>query len=231
MTTAELPRGVRNFNPGNIRDGEPWQGLVGKADDHDVSFCVFKDPTWGIRAICRILIGYQDNYGIRTIRGVINRWAPSVENDTNAYIAAVDGALDFAGADDQLDLHTYAHLKPLVEALIRHENGKGPLSTPNTWYGADVVDTGLTLAGVVKPAAVVAKVPVTRESVAASLVGSAGIAQLADVAPRIADTINLQQDNITSGQILRIGIAVVTIALAAFIAWSQVKKHMIGVVA
>ena len=52
IADAELPRGIRNHNPGNIDKGADWEGL---ADDQssDSRFCVFKDPVWGIRAMAR----------------------------------------------------------------------------------------------------------------------------------------------------------------------------------
>lgn len=226
MTT---PRGIRNNNPGNIRDGnDKWQGL---ADiDTDTSFAVFKDPTWGIRALASILVTYQDKHKLRTIRGIINRWAPPKENNTIAYINAVAKACGVA-ADEIIDLHTYATMCPLVEAIIRHENGLGPKSTPNTWYDRATVDAGLARAGIVKPAEEIAKIPVTKETVAATGTAGLGVAQIADVAPHVIQAMESQQDHLTSGSYVRMFIGVATIAVAVYIAYAQVKKHQAGVVA
>lgn len=231
-----LPRGIRNANPGNIELGDPWQGLRPRDQQTDGRFAQFTAPTWGIRALARTLITYQDKHGIRTVRDIIHRWAPPVENDTGTYVNAVTSAVA-ASTSQQInptsliDVHDYATLSPIVEAIIRHENGRGPLKTANTWYGNDVIDEALHLAGITKPAPVVAKLPVTRETVAATGVGGVGVAQIAEVAPAVLSAIENSDDHLSSGSIVRIVVAVLTIGLAAFIAWSQIKKHQAGVVA
>ena len=139
---ATQTRGIRNNNPGNIRKSkDPWQGLAERQTD--AAFFVFKSPMYGIRALARLLITYQDKKKLRTIRDIIRRWAPQTENDTNAYIISV---ADFTGfAQDQiLDMHRFDHLKPLVEAIIRHENGQQP-------YTDTEITKALVLAGVEPP--------------------------------------------------------------------------------
>lgn len=225
-----IPRGIRNNNPGNIdRGNSKWQGLAADQTG-DSRFAVFKDATWGIRALAVTLITYQDKHKIETIRGIINRWAPPVENDTNAYVNAVALACDVS-ADEAVNVHNYSVMCPLAEAIIRHENGKGPLATPNTWYERATIDTGLQRAGVVKPAALVASVPVTKETIAATGTAGLGVAQIADVAPQVIAAMNSQQDQLTSGSYVRMFIGVATILVAVYIAYSQVKKHQAGVVA
>lgn len=229
MTTTV--RGIRNHNPGNLDKGSAkWQGLAPPDQQTDPRFAVFTDPTWGIRALARNLITYQDKYDILTIRAIISRWAPPVENNTQAYIDAVCASTGF-GADTMLNLHTYEHLCPIVEAIIRHENGKGPKSTPNSWYDRATVDAGLMKAGVVKKAATVAAVPVTKETVAATGTAAVGAGSIADAAPQIMAAVDGQQDSLNSGSWVRIILGVLTIGFAVYIAWSQVKKHQQGVVA
>jgi hypothetical protein len=228
---SSTPRGIRNHNPGNLDKGSAkWQGLAPPDQQTDPRFAVFIDPTWGIRAIARTLISYQDKYDIRTIRAIIARWAPPSENNTQAYIDIVC-ARSGLGADQQLDMHRYEHLKPIVECIIRHENGNGPKSNTNSWYDNATIDAALSRAGVVKSAAVVAAVPVTKETVAATGTASVGVAQLADVAPQVMQAVDSQQDHLNSGSWVRIIMGVATIGLAVYIAWSQVKKHQQGVVA
>ena len=136
------PRGIRNNNPGNIRkSADPWQGLADQQTDAD--FFVFTSPIYGIRALARTLIAYQDKHSLHTIRAIIGRWAPATENNTEAYVKAVadDSGLD---PDKTLDLHTYADLKPLVTAIIHHENGQQP-------YADAQIDKALVLSGVEPP--------------------------------------------------------------------------------
>ena len=223
------PRGVRNNNPGNIRLGEPWQGLRPPVERTDLDFCEFIDPAWGIRALARVLISYQDKYGLRTVAGIINRWAPANENNTFAYINAVCAATNVTPGQ-VLDMHDYVDLKPLVEAIIRHECGIGPLANPNTWYDSPTIDVGLMRAGVVKLHTVIAKVPVTKETLAASGTATLGAAQLAEVAPQVLTAIDSQQEHLSSGSYVRVVLGVMTIVLAGYIAYSQIKKHETGVV-
>ncbi len=118
----------------------------------------------GIRALAVTLITYhdkrraKDGSNIDTIREVIERWAPPNENNTSAYVNEVSKAVGVT-PDMIIDLHDYDTLRPLVEAIIRHENGRGPLKTPNTWYAAEVIEEGLRRAGVVKPIKTVKAVP------------------------------------------------------------------------
>jgi hypothetical protein len=231
MSKSELPRGIRNHNPGNIDKGaNNWQGLDKSNLTNESRFATFVDPTWGIRAMAVTLITYQDKYTLCTVRDIISRWAPSTENDTLAYIGFVCKQTKF-GPDEILNMHDYDYLCPMVEAIIRHENGRGPKSTPNTWYDRATVDTALQRAGVVKKTPVVAAVPVTKETVGATGSAGLGIAQLADQAPVVMQAMDSQQDHLNSGSYVRIFFGVAMIGLAVFIAYSQVKKHQSGVVA
>ena len=142
MTNKTPSRGIRNNNPGNLRRSkDPWQGLAENQTDED--FFIFKTPIYGIRALARTLISYQDEHGLRTIGKIINRWAPNNENDTAAYISFATEDTGFA-ADQPLDMHNYDNLKPIVLAIIKHENGQQP-------YTAAQVDKALVLAGVEPP--------------------------------------------------------------------------------
>ena len=157
-------RGLRNFNPGNIEFTETkWQGL----DDppSDGRFCRFTSPAYGIRAIARTLITYQGKYDINTIRGVVTRWAPSVENNTEAYIlsAATTAKRD---ADEPLDLQSYADCRAVVEAIIMHENGSQP-------YPSATLDQGLLMAGVKPPTKPAVRDP---KVIGAALLSSATVA-------------------------------------------------------
>lgn len=227
--SSGAPRGIRNNNPGNIRDGnDKWQGM--SKIDADKSFVEFDDPTWGIRALAVTLVTYQDKHKLRSIRAIISRWAPPNENNTEAYVAAVAKACHVA-PDESVNVHKYEVMCPLVEAIIRHENGQGPKTTLNTWYDRATIDTGLQRAGIVKKAETVAAVPVTKETVAATGTAGLGVAQIADVAPQVIQAIDSQQDHLNSGSYVRLFIGVATICLAVYIAYSQVKKHQTGVVA
>lgn len=144
----DTPRGIRNFNPGNIeRTAARWQGMA-LDQSSDARFIVFSHPVWGIRAIARTLITYQDKHQLRTVRRIIQRWAPNHENDTNAYVASVCKRLG-AGPDEAIDVYDYRTMLELVRAIVRHENGPGPLPGGD-WYGDSLLTDGLSLAGILR---------------------------------------------------------------------------------
>lgn len=152
--SRSLPRGIRNNNPGNIevtRPRTPWQGRVlPDSALSDGRFEQFVHARGGIRALARTLITYQDKHGCDTVRKIIARWAPPVENDTGAYVRMVAQHL---GVDpgETIDVQQYAVMRPLVEAIIRHENGDPTRFGRRAWYERDVIDAGLRLAGIEPP--------------------------------------------------------------------------------
>ena len=132
---SDLDRGLRNNNPGNIKDdGTPWLGKVGS----DGIFVIFSDITWGIRAMAKA-ITTMVNRGDNTIRLLINEWAPPSENSTDAYVNDVAGQTG-QGADDLLQLDP-ATLHDLIRAIINHENGAQAAQV----LDADI-DAGIALA-------------------------------------------------------------------------------------
>lgn len=145
MRPATTPRGIRNYNPGNIeRNATRWQGMA-TDQSGDARFVVFSHPVWGIRALARTLITYQDKHGLRTVRGIIERWAPPVENPTRAYAASVASRMGVA-LEQRIDVYDHPTMLALVRAIIRHENGNGPLQ--GEWYGEALLNDGLALAGI-----------------------------------------------------------------------------------
>jgi len=125
MASTSGARGIRNNNPGNIRWGDDWDGLVPKSQRTDKSFCQFTAPEYGIRAMIIILRNYEKKHGLNTVRKIINRWAPPVENDTEAYVNSVAKQVG-VDADKVIDVTDSRVMIPLLEAIITHENGSQP---------------------------------------------------------------------------------------------------------
>jgi hypothetical protein len=172
-------RGIRNNNPGNIdRNATKWQGM---ADDQssDPRFVVFKAPVFGIRALAKTLLAYQNQHGCRTIRQIINRWAPPNENKTEAYIQAV--AHDCGvGPDDTVSVDQVAAMLPLVKAIITHENGEQP-------YPDSLLLEGLHMAGVsdAAPKPLKAQNSFQAHAGAAVAMAAAGATEVAKQAPAV----------------------------------------------
>jgi hypothetical protein len=139
-----VPRGIRNRNPGNIdyHAANKWAGLA--TPPSDGRFCIFQEDQFGIRALAKLLCLYQSKHGCSTIQKIVNRWAPPVENNTNAYVNAVakqvgvepDAAIDLSADPDKLER--------LVRAIVRHENGPGPYD--GEWYTNAVYKLGIKMA-------------------------------------------------------------------------------------
>ncbi|MGB0713854.1 MAG: structural protein P5 [Gammaproteobacteria bacterium] len=141
--TSMQTRGIRNNNPGNLRinPANKWQGRVPENQRTDNEFEQFVSPVMGIRAMAVLLINYQDFHNLSTISDIIRRWAPPEDNNnTDAYVFSVARRTKIP-PDMPLDLHRYEDLRPLLEAMIYHENGVQP-------YDDATIDAGLARAGV-----------------------------------------------------------------------------------
>ena len=96
MRNNNLPRGLRNNNPGNIRrNSDVFQG---EKTSSDREFKQFKSMAYGYRAIFKILSNYYRNYKLDTIRKMIGRWAPhrkrTIQKSTfNLYLTTLESRL------------------------------------------------------------------------------------------------------------------------------------------
>lgn len=127
---SDLPIGLRNNNPGNIRPGDAWQGMTGE----NGGFIVFQDVTWGIRALATDItnkiqqgyntigkIGSVKDCSIDKVGSIISRYAPPSENNTASYISAVSADTGIP-ANQVIDLDAET-LHDLIRAIMNHENG------------------------------------------------------------------------------------------------------------
>lgn len=86
---TDLPRGLRNNNPGNIRfsNTNDWVGKIPYANNTDAgkAFEQYTELRYGIRA--KMVLIYNDiNARTNTIEKLILEYAPPNENNTVAYI-------------------------------------------------------------------------------------------------------------------------------------------------
>lgn len=111
----QLPRGMRNNNPLNIRhSASRWLGMADEQTDKD--FVQFKAMRWGIRAAFIIIRTYIKQYRCDTIAKIVSRWAPTSENNTKAYI---DRVVKFTGlqADKKLKFEDKTFICSIVQAM------------------------------------------------------------------------------------------------------------------
>ena len=85
----KTPRGLRNNNPLNIRKSRKttWVGQSEKQEDR--AFVQFCSMAYGYRAAFKVLQNYRVLYDCMTLRQYIQRWAPPIENNTEAYVSSV----------------------------------------------------------------------------------------------------------------------------------------------
>ena len=117
----------RNRNPLNIRYSNKvkWQGQEGQNKGF-VKFCAF---SMGYRAAVKILRSYHLRR-IRTLGAIIETWAPRSENNTMAYIKAVEQFMSprqsepfSVDYDTEIDLKNRDLVVQLLLAMTRVEMG------------------------------------------------------------------------------------------------------------
>ena len=111
-------------NVGNIR---PVGSTTG--------FQQFDTPEAGIKAIDDQLRIYGSKHKIKTLRGVISRWAPPSENDTEAYIKNVSQKTGLK-PDEEIDLSNPTIRHIISGPIVLQEQGlkrlKGSTAAPTT---------------------------------------------------------------------------------------------------
>ncbi len=119
-----MTRGERLNNPGNliIIKGMKYKGEIKSSDDR---FRQFETLYFGTRAMMKLLRSYVAN-GFNTIRRIIEKWAPSIENKTEDYIRTVSLLTDIE--PDALVIDTYHDISSLMKAMCRVEQGKDILT-------------------------------------------------------------------------------------------------------
>ena len=120
-----LPRdtlGMRLNNPGNIRPGAGFFGESGQ----DKGYAKFASDAAGLRAIQRLLMTYGNQYGINTLRGLANRYAPPSDNNpTENYIEFLSQK---TGIDPDEPINLAERGAEIIPAIIGFEQGKQPFS-------------------------------------------------------------------------------------------------------
>lgn len=103
-------------NPLNMR----FAGQPGAVNTN--GFAAFATPEMGVAATNQLFDKYADS-GINTLNGLISRWAPPSENDTNGYINTVSKATGLA-PDARIDLKDPAIRSNVQRAMAVVEGNK-----------------------------------------------------------------------------------------------------------
>lgn len=97
----------------------------GEVDSPDPVFKAFDTMRDGFRAGAKVLLVYYMVHGLNTVAQIIKRWAPGIENNTDAYIKDVCERTGWQSCDP-LNLTETDTLVKLVTAIAYHENGEYP---------------------------------------------------------------------------------------------------------
>lgn len=117
----KMSRGLRNCNPGNIRRGS-FRYKGEKAESSDSAFRQFESMEWGYRAMFVLLHTYSVKHKCCTLREIINRYAPPIENHTENYIRRVACATHLA-PDEDISTTDGVVMTAVVAAMSEVENG------------------------------------------------------------------------------------------------------------
>ncbi len=154
MSSDSKARGLRNNNPGNIKYGKFAQKMGATGADAQ-GFAIFPSMDQGVLADQMLILHYMKN-GYDTVRKIVGKYAPSSENDTNAYISAVSKRMHVS-PDAKLNPN---YLGSLTSAIIAQENGlrmaRAQNITATTHIGQVSINTAATdangIAGSIAPA-------------------------------------------------------------------------------
>ena len=119
--SIRIPRGIRNNNPLNIRVGNTWLGEVSNPTESE--FEQFVNVLYGLRAAFCILRRYIRRYHSNTIRKIVSRWAPKVENDTDRYCDFVAQRCN-VNPDAVIDYFDEELMVKIVRAMAKFECGE-----------------------------------------------------------------------------------------------------------
>jgi hypothetical protein len=246
---AKLPFGIRINNPGNLEQTNPrtpWQGRVADYALTQHRFEEFENPVKGLRALNRDLITKYDR-GLDTVKKIITVYAPATENNTKAYIKRVTDRLD---ADDdtcalevddeatkkkvsdicfranitentRLNLHDYETLNNLVRAIVRHENGKGPLPG-GEWYEDKTYTEAYRQAGITRT-----QKQVVTQSKTIRASGLAGVGGSVLGATAVLDAAQEAKSVLDPGSYIYAAITIIVLICCAYVVYDRVRKAKI----
>lgn len=125
-------RAIKNNNPLNIRrTSDHWKGMSTFQPDRE--FVSFNSVEYGFRAAFRIIHnGFKASPPRNTIRLIVSRWAPPVENNTDRYISFVSSFVALPPSA-YLDYYCKGLMVSLVRAMAYFESG--------TWFSSDVIES------------------------------------------------------------------------------------------
>lgn len=115
-----LPRGIRNNNPLNIKIGNDWQG---ERPNTDGVFEEFTTMQYGLRAAFIILRKYINKYERNTIRKIVHSWSPDGSRVESIYMSSVS-KWSAIGLDDPIKYEDRDTMCKIVQGMAKVETGR-----------------------------------------------------------------------------------------------------------
>lgn len=111
---------VAYHNPGNlVKSGSTWVGET----ERQGRYTAFRSAYYGLRALCIVILRYEQRHHIDTLEEFVYRFAPPSENNTDNYINFLSSELGI-GRRQKISLSVV--LPSLVKAVIKFEQGTMP---------------------------------------------------------------------------------------------------------
>jgi hypothetical protein len=140
------PRSWRNLNPGNIRPIAPpdhWQGQANIDTAPGGPFVIFAREEDGWRALCKVLLHYQERYNLLSVRAMLYRYAPPAENVTDAYVTRVCAKLGVQ-PDAPVNVSQWPVMRQMLLAIAAVEGGATCPPWPESGMIRGMMAAGLT---------------------------------------------------------------------------------------
>lgn len=136
VAPAPLPLGIRMNNPGNLRRAV---GLAKPAVKEN-GFVKFDTLSEGVFSLCKLMEQYYTHLGHRTLRQIVQAYAPPTENDTMRYetsLAAFARLNPLRAETNDLHLDRAWNALAVMRGIVWIENGNPPPSwrTQPEWVG------------------------------------------------------------------------------------------------
>jgi len=128
---GNLPRGLRNKNPGNIIKGIGFTGEI--VPSSDSRFAQFKQMKYGVRALIVDLLN-KHKRGLNTLSEIIQVYAPPSENLTQSYINNLSKYTGI-GANDVFK-PTKENIVKVAKGIAQIENGK---DANGKWWSEKII--------------------------------------------------------------------------------------------
>ena len=235
--TGDLPRGIRNNNPGNVEHNSrnKWLGLADPASDG--RYCRFAHPQFGIRAMLWVLLTYQTKYRLKTIKQLIERYAP--RQDKNATDEYIDHVAKKSGlrSNEVISLREFKTAVAVVTAMIEFENGMQPYPSAliETAVGLVITTDDENSVGTVKPV-----VKSTEQlAVGGAAVGTGGMAglewlktQVENNQTAVIDGLTKAQDQLSGVQTLgwiQVALLIAVLGSIWYLAWRRGEASFLGI--